>query len=324
MIKDCFENATAYNFFQLNNLLKRLINVGNQLSTFEEIVRYRANDSLGFPKSDIESIEFAQVGQDIEHIAIEVNFMGLYGPSSPLPTFYTERILQAEDENTAIRDFCDVFNHRLISLLQRCWEKYRYYVAFKPDATDEFSTWMFSIGGLGIRKHVDATGLKWDKLLPFINTLAKRTCSAIMLANLVKFYFDLKDVQIQQCVRREIAISDFQLTKLGQTNADLGLNLMLGTTIDDYASKFRIQLNDLSLTQFKKFVPTGEYYKELISLVNLAIKDALVYDIALNLDNTDSKPLSLDGSYNPLGWTTRIGQLAEAEVTEAIILKGNA
>ena len=51
--------------------------------------------------------------------------MGLYGPSSPLPNHYTEDVLWASADEDAARSFLDLFNHRLISLVFRAWEKYR-------------------------------------------------------------------------------------------------------------------------------------------------------------------------------------------------------
>ncbi|WP_395344302.1 type VI secretion system baseplate subunit TssG [Ningiella sp. W23] len=53
---------------------------------------FRANPSMGFPSSDIDSISQSESGKH----ELVVNFMGLYGPSSPLPDFYTQAIIDEQ------------------------------------------------------------------------------------------------------------------------------------------------------------------------------------------------------------------------------------
>src|SRR5262249_36542598 len=91
-----------------------------------------------------------------------VAFLGLTGPSGVLPRHYTELLLRMEreangSEKRALRAWLDLFNHRLISLFYRAWEKYRFYVAYErgehagrePDA---FTQVLFSLAGLGVPK----------------------------------------------------------------------------------------------------------------------------------------------------------------------------
>ena len=83
-----------------------------------------------------------------------VAFMGLTGPQGVLPRYYTELMLerlQAKDQT--LRDFFDVFNHRMISLFFRAWEKHHCTVGFEQwlllGKEDRFARCLFALAGLG-------------------------------------------------------------------------------------------------------------------------------------------------------------------------------
>ena len=105
----------------------------------KEPIRFVGNFSLGFPASDIEQIERYVAHDGKVRYRMMVNFLGLYGQSSPLPTWYTEDIVHEELDEHAVKDFLDLFQHRAVSLVQRCWTKYRYYREYRADGSDPIS-----------------------------------------------------------------------------------------------------------------------------------------------------------------------------------------
>lgn len=84
------------NFIKTVELLERNVQpealIGFANAPSKEVVRFRGVPSLGFPAADIHSCRRSRGGC----IELEVNFMGLYGPSSPLPTYFTEAIIQED------------------------------------------------------------------------------------------------------------------------------------------------------------------------------------------------------------------------------------
>src|SRR5438445_9225836 len=101
--------------------------VGRHPHPADEIVGFRALNSLTFPASCIHDVVRAQ---DDGIATMLVAFMGLTGPSGVLPRHYTELMLERERKrDRAIAEFFDIFNHRAISLFYRAWQKYRVPIA---------------------------------------------------------------------------------------------------------------------------------------------------------------------------------------------------
>jgi hypothetical protein len=88
-------------------------------------LRFRAAASLGFPAHEIAAAGWEEGLNGEPRFTLTVPFLGLYGPASPLPTFYTERLLQDEPASRNQRDFLDIFNHVAIALLVQIHQRTR-------------------------------------------------------------------------------------------------------------------------------------------------------------------------------------------------------
>jgi predicted component of type VI protein secretion system len=89
---ELLKEGHAFSFFQVMRLLRFFIRQSSgapkSLSDLDQKIRIKPNLSLAFPASDVECIEELE-DHDGAQFLITVNFMGLYGSVSPLPTFYT-------------------------------------------------------------------------------------------------------------------------------------------------------------------------------------------------------------------------------------------
>lgn len=95
--------------------LAQLANNQNKLgllSFSQEPFLFRANPSFGFPASDIQDI-YEHTNGKYEFI---VNFMGLYGPSSPLPDYFTQSIIDEQVEVEAL-ELTTFYLHTLKEIL---------------------------------------------------------------------------------------------------------------------------------------------------------------------------------------------------------------
>jgi len=126
-----FEQPCSFSFFQAVRLLERLFPerapVGRYANPQQECVRFSVNPSLNFPASEIQSLQ----GPGEEAPRMTVNFLGLTGPVGALPNYMTEVVaLRARAHDTALRDFLDIFNHRLLSFFYQAWQKHHSTIAY--------------------------------------------------------------------------------------------------------------------------------------------------------------------------------------------------
>lgn len=157
-----FAEPYKFEFFQAMRILESLQPARRPLGRpglpNEETVRIKTHNSLVFPASQIQDL---QRGAGVNPIPLmTVNFMGLTGPLGALPQHYTELVMRQMrdikgEERYAMRDWFDLFNHRMISLFYRAWEKYRFFIPFERGETDRsepdaFTTCLFSFIGLNL------------------------------------------------------------------------------------------------------------------------------------------------------------------------------
>lgn len=283
-----------------------------------ELLEFRANPSMGFPGSDIQSVEFFTENGQLR-ATLRVNMVSLFGAGSPIPAFYGEQALGETPEGNPTRVFLDLFNNRLQRLMLPIWQKYRYRARFTAGAKDPFSARLFALMGLGGDTIRSASELNWKRLLPYLGLLSMRAQSAALIESVLRYYFKHPDLRIEQCLERRVEILPEQRNRLGLANSSLGSSLVLGDSVRDRSGKFRVHIRQLSWERFHEFLPVGSGYQPLCALVRFTLRDPLDYDIQLQLRKEDLRDLRL-GAENPcrLGWTSWLGlENADAAVTLA-------
>lgn len=313
LVKRLVREPTGFNFFQAVSLLERARPDGKAAGHLgpveEETLRFKAHASLGFAASDVTRISFRP--GDEEHgprYDLTVTFLGLYGPSSPLPPHYSEHIVSSDIDHSNVQDFLDLFNHRSVALLYRVWRKYRYYASYQYGARDLFSERVYSFLGLS-RSHLDRKdGLNWVRLLPYTGLLSLYGHSATMLRRVISHYFDGVQTDIEEWVPRRVRIPVEQMTRLGSERSQLGSDLIVGESVPDVSGKFRVWLGPLDFEQFQSFLPDGENHEPLKALIRIVLRDQLDFDLALILDDKARPHFKLGaGAVSRLGWSGWLG-----------------
>lgn len=310
------EEARSLSFFNVVDLIEAqqpdCAPVGYRGPAAREALRFVGNYSLGFPSSDIDAIDCILDADGRIRYRMTVNFLGLYGQGSPIPIWYTEDIVHAELDEHAVKDFLDLFQHRLVSLFRRGWTKYRYYRDYKPDGSDPISQWLFALMGVLHPRLREGTSLNWQRLLAFAGLLAMRNRSAPMLRGLLSHYFPGTPIDITQFVRDLLPIAEDQRARLGEANCQLGVDLTIGVFVPDCASAIEVKIGPLGFERFQYFLPDGNGHAAVRELVQLVLIDQLQCGFDLTLRAAEIPALTLDeDSPCRLGWSTWLGHRAE-------------
>jgi type VI secretion system protein ImpH len=298
------EELPRYGFFSLVQLIERHYadapRIGSTKDPGRDVVRFRATPMLGFPAEEI--AEVRPVAKGSERLDVLVNLLGLHGPSSPLPPFYTELVMHADGAG-AVGDFFDFFNHRLISLLLHIWRYNRHHLRFEEGSLDPISSIVCALFGL-LPADNTADEREWRaRLLPHVGTLALCSRSARLVAGIIASHLDIP-VKVEEFIWREIDIPDEAQWYLGITRQQLGFDTVIGTIMPDIAGKFRLCLGPLSNEQFRSLLPGREAYAILCRLISVILRDPLAWDLRFELAPGAAPQWRL--GEGELGWTTLI------------------
>jgi type VI secretion system protein ImpH len=311
LLERLLSGGSGYSFFQAVRLLESLVpgsaRVGRQGPAARECIRFRADLSLGFPSSDVAAVRRAEpAGGGDPRFEVTATFLGLYGPASPLPSYFTEELFDEPDESLA-REFLDLFHHRALSLFYRAWEKYRHPVRFEAGGTDAISGWLFRLIGLDEAYRKEAHPIPPVRLLAYAGLLTQRPRSAAALRGMLADYFEGVPVAVVQCVERMAEIPADARNVLGARNCSLGADLSLGDRVLDAGATFEVALGPVGLEEFLTFLPPGENSARVRQLVDVFDTDARDARVALRLKREEVPRLELAGRTALLGWSAWLG-----------------
>jgi type VI secretion system protein ImpH len=335
------EASYRFNFFQAVRLLEHRLRegarstptddsprdgqgVGRDLHPKQEGVRFRAHTSLSFPAGAISEIRRVPVSPDAPAGAhppeMVVTFLGLTGPSGVLPRHYTELLLQRiRERDYTLRDFLDLFNHRLISLFYRAWEKYRWPIAWErsqlddpagdPDLATQGLNCLVGLGTPGLRGRLDFDD---GVFLYYSGHFAHFPRSAAALEALLAEHLDMP-VQVLQCQGQWLRLDPDDQARMPSArdqegrNNQLGVTLVVGERVWDVQSKFRIRIGPLTWRQFRSLMPNGPSLRPLCQITRTYAGPALDFDVQPVLERKEVPPCRLtpDPDGGPcLGWNT--------------------
>jgi len=299
-----------FGLFQALRILHRAAGVREPIGSFtppeKEAVRMGMHVSLGFPPTEIRSLELLPDSPPLMRIAC----FGLLGASGVLPTFYTElaveRIL-ARDKT--LRDFLDLFQHRLTSFLYRAWEKYHFPIAYERGGRDSITPHVLDLIGMGTEGLENRQAVPDQALVYYAGLLAPATRPACALQQLLADYFDIP-VEVHPFAGAWRPLEPSFRTYLNEsrsTSERLGIGTVLGDEVWDQESVVRIRLGPLTLVQYEQFLPGGAAHEPLRAWLRFYCGEDLDVEVQLVLrrDQAPRAALSVEGQPPPrLGWVS--------------------
>jgi type VI secretion system protein ImpH len=333
--RQLFQAPYRFDFFQAVRLLEhrsrerlrgdlgeRVQPVGHD-DPLDEVVSFRALPSLSFPAGSVNQIREVAgdrgKGRAGPLTEMVVSFLGLTGPSGVLPRHYTETLIgRIRERDYALRDFLDLFHHRMVSFFYRSWEKYKLPVGYERSQLDEagapdlVTRGLYSLVGLGTDKLRGRLEVDDEVFLHYSGHFSHFPRSASALQCLLEDYLEMPATVLQIQGQwlyldpdDQASMPDARYPK--GRNTQLGVNLIVGDRVWDVQSKFRLRLGPLTWRQFRSLMPDGPALRPLCQVTRSFVGPDLDFDVQPVLKPEEVPPLRLsprldEGSY--LGWNT--------------------
>jgi type VI secretion system protein ImpH len=319
-----------FDFYQVVRLLEQIDpernTVGHDGDPRRDAARFRTRASLSFPPSQIFQITFNGPDADDAPPEVTVAFMGLTGPLGVLPQHFTELVAErARYGDTALWEFLDIFNHRMISLFYRVWKKHRLAASYEHQGFDDITQYLFDIVGMGtngLRGHLSVPD---RAMLLYGGLIAQRPHSAGIIKAILADYFSVP-VNVEQFAGQWLELEAEDCSRLGTANNQLGVNTIAGKRFWDNQSKFRAIFGALTFEEFKAFIPAGSAFKPATELVRFLAGMEFDFDINLVLkaDQIPDCVLSTRVNAAPmLGWTTWLKTQPFSKDDSQVVLSTN-
>lgn len=315
LLEQLRSNPRAFSFVQAVRLLRQAHGGADAVKSehfLRQRLRVRSLLSLGFPATDLADLEELPpsgvgTGPGESRVRLTATFLGLYGPSSPLPTFYTEELLDEQSEDRSVsRDFLDVVGDGFFTLFFLAWTRHRLSLKACEERDAATLERLFSLVGLGdpeVRGLFGSPGL----LLRSAGLLTQFPRSAAGLRGLLAERAGAP-VKVVQCVSRNVPIPDDQRCRLGHDSAQLGESAWIGSQVRDDTGKFRIEVGPMNAVTYRKVIPGGEWHAAIVRLVRFYCTEPLEFDVLFRLDPAEVEGCRLGGvEWGRLGCDTWLG-----------------
>ncbi|MDZ4782480.1 MAG: type VI secretion system baseplate subunit TssG [Planctomycetia bacterium] len=343
-LDELFSTGYAFDFFQAIRLLERregVEPVGSDGQPGKEAVQFRVALGHAFPASNISDLKAPTAERPTPQMT--VNFFGLTGPSGVMPRHYTDMLMRLErdsrnPERHALRDWFDLFNHRLISLFYRAWSKYRFYTAherreYEQVNPDAFTKTLLSLLGLGqpalrnrLALRAPADPDAWDQrdtliagipdlaMFRYAGLLARRPRNVLGLEAMLSDYFQVP-VEVQQFHGAWLSLDDLDRSQLGAENGNCGLgqSLVIGERVWDVEGRILLRIGPLTYEQFVELLPdespkpARKGFFLLTHMARFYVGPSIEFDVRLELQPQAAPECSLGGLGEPgsrLGWNS--------------------
>jgi type VI secretion system protein ImpH len=312
-----FAQGWEFDFFQAVRLLQR--RYGEEQpeadAPVSEAVRFRVKNSLAFPASSIFDIEPGKFdrGKPVPP-QMTVTFLGLTGAEGVLPAAYTEIAVDRECfGDTSFADFLDLFNHRLIWLFYRSWEKHHFVAGYEQSQSgnsgqDLVTAGLFDLIGMGTGQLRGRLPFPDQSLLRYAGLLAQRPHSADCLRSMLHDYFELP-IRVEQLLGRWHTLEHNELCCLGsgEENSQLGGGAVAGDSACTRQALIRLVLGPLDAEQFRSLLPCGERFAKVAALTRWFLGAALDFEVQPTLLGDEVPACRLGDSAvdaSRLGWST--------------------
>ena len=312
MIKHIISQASQIDFYKavfiIENQLKKdgleHRHVGYDSNPKHELIKFTATQKFGYPGNAITKLEETSFEDGLHKVNMQVSFMGLTGCSGALPQFYSELVMQRlRYKDTTMRDFYDMFNHRLISLYYRAWKKYKPSLNhINKDKNKDPYTQILGLLSGGYNEHQ----------LHFSGLYSRKIRNASDLKSILTSYLGC-DVAIKQMIGQWHDLKPQEQTRLASQalfegqHARLGVDTVIGKQIWDVSSSIEIHISSDDPSKAKSLLPKGSLFELSNKIIKDYVGNSVQFRLIIESDFHELEAVSLSKNSCQLGANSFLG-----------------
>ena len=260
-VKETLKKETfKFDFHQAVELLGQLSPEAKALGEggdpTNEALTIKSRVSLSPSSSEIHS--FSLPAKDQKKPILWINFMGIAGIQGPLPTPYTELLLQRNRLNDyAFRDFLDIFNHRFASLWYKLKKQTFISYSQKDPRKTKVGRSLISISGIANESYRDMIHVSERTLLSYHDLLWHRPKSSYGLIRVLETHFNTS-INVEQFQGSWVRVSKKDCTTLGAKKGaynKLGKQTILGNKVWNQDAGIRIDIGPTTWEKINQLMP---------------------------------------------------------------------
>ncbi|BEO41553.1 hypothetical protein SMQE13_09040 [Serratia marcescens] len=277
-----------YDFFSALRLIEQAYPLAPPLGSagrlHEDPIRLGQHLSLAFEPAMVKRLSVTSRGP----ARLEVTFFGLTGPHAPLPLHLSEEALgrKINQQDPSLGHFLDIFHHRLLTLLYRCWAQARqgrclegYLAALSGSAPGAMEC---GLVGEFIDQRRSEQGLR--------RALLRR--------------FGLSAV-VTPRVRAWLPLAAEDRARLGSCRFEGGM--VLGKRVCSVQHHFRLTLQPTDFAAYQRCLPGHPQFSALIHLIRRYVGEAMQWTLVVRLPVSQRPALRLGAG---CGWGGKPGWAA--------------
>jgi type VI secretion system protein ImpH len=263
---------------------------------------------------------------------LSVSFFGLFGPSGALPEHYTQTIIErVRDKDYTLREFLDIFNHRLLSLFYRSWEKHSFPVAFETAAAsheeDTMTHALWGLIGHRLSASRDKMSVNDECFLYYGGQFSSSRPSLESLRACVQDFTGDRTM-VEPLVGQWLTLDEADQSRMGNPPAgmsmgsQLGLDTIAGQRVWDVENRFRVCLGPVNWETLESYLPMNTRLRKLTDFVRRYVGPQFDFDFQVLLSRTEVHGVQLsDGGSFCLGWNTWLGEWNSVKDAEEAVFE---
>ena len=291
-------NSQMFEFAQAIRLLSAQKQQPLSLDSIDQALRFSCHDGDEFMSSEVTAVRRMKDRRQ----QMVISFFGLLGQHSPLPQPYQHWVREnAANDDMALKDFLDIFNHRLIGLLFMVLARHRPGLDANSPALSNQGKFINALIGLGLEDQKAQLPIAIRGVQAFGGLLANRKISVARIQKILQG--DLKtSVFVKQFIGDWMPLAGDQCTRITaaptHTGKRLGRDAVLGNRAWNQTAGIALYIGPMKWGKLVKKLPGGESYSRLRDLVLHLTENRWPIDIHLLLEPNSIPPTTLNHSAN--------------------------